>query len=82
LHPRIITEVMRPIEFERNNGDEFYLNGIFEFHITRMIEYINQHQDELERVRIDVEYYYRCFKDLISSRCMLSKQILNGGHLC
>lgn len=53
----MITESMRPMELERDDGDEFYPNGIFEFHITRMIEYINQHQDEFEKVKIDVEYY-------------------------
>lgn len=63
LHPRMITEAMRPMELERNDGDEFYPNGIFEFHITRMIEYINQHQDEFKKVKIDVEYYYRFFKN-------------------
>jgi hypothetical protein len=57
----MITEVMRPMELERNDGDEFYPNGIFEFHITRMIKYINQHQGEFEKVKIDVENYYRYF---------------------
>lgn len=54
---------MRPMELERNDGDEFYPNGIFEFHITRMNEYINQHQGEFEKVEIDVEFYYRYFKN-------------------
>lgn len=59
----MITEIMTPMELERNDGDEFYPNGIFEFHITRMNEYINQHQGEFEKVEIDVEFYYRYFKN-------------------
>lgn len=59
----MVTEAMRPMELERNDGDEFYPNGIFEFHITRMNEYINQHQDEFEKVKIDIEHYYRYFKN-------------------
>jgi len=50
----MITEAMRPMELERNDGNEFYPNGIFEFHITRMNEYINQHQGEFKIVKIDV----------------------------
>lgn len=45
---------MKPIELERNPGDEFYPNGIFEFHITRMNDYIDQHPGEFEKVEIDV----------------------------
>jgi len=47
-----------------------------------MNEYINQHQAEFSKVKIDVEYYYRYLNILISIRCMLSKQTLTTGHLC
>lgn len=64
LHPRTITEEMRPIKFERSVGNEFFPNGVFEFHITGMYEYIDQHQDEFKKVLIDVEYYYRYYKEI------------------
>ncbi len=30
-----------------DNGDELYPNGIFVFNITRMIEYLKEHQDQI-----------------------------------
>lgn len=62
LHARTITDDMRPMELERNVGNEFFPNGVFEFHITGMNEYIDQHQDEFNKVLIDVEFYYRIYK--------------------
>lgn len=77
LHPRLITETIRPMKIDRNVGDEFYPNGIFEFHITRMNEYINQHQEKFEKVKIDVEYYYRCFKSSNINQMYVKQADLN-----
>ena len=63
LHARTITDDMRPMELERNVGNEFFPNGVFEFHITGMNEYIDQHQDEFNKALIDVEFYYRIYKN-------------------
>jgi len=38
-----------------DNGDELYPNGIFVFNITRMIEYLKEHQDQITPEIIPVE---------------------------
>lgn len=40
-----------------SDGDELYLNGIFEFNITKMIEYIHEHLSEFATEEV-------CVKDL------------------
>lgn len=40
-----------------DNGDEFYPNGIFVFNITKMINYIRDHQDQIFPESIDVKVH-------------------------
>lgn len=36
-------------------GDEIFQNGIFEFNISKLLEYINNHSDQFELIDVDVE---------------------------
>lgn len=38
-----------------DDGDELYTNGIFVFNITKMIEYLKEHQDQIKPEIIPVE---------------------------
>ncbi|HEX7401919.1 MAG TPA: hypothetical protein VF369_07050, partial [candidate division Zixibacteria bacterium] len=40
-----------------DEGDELYPNGIFVFNITKMIEYIRTHQDQIPLESIEVKAY-------------------------
>lgn len=40
---------------------EYFLNGIFKFNISKLIEYIDKHEEEFEVVKIDVKDYYNVF---------------------
>jgi hypothetical protein len=40
-----------------DDGDELYPNGIFVFNITKMIEYILKHKDDIALERIEVRVY-------------------------
>ncbi|MEK7243311.1 MAG: hypothetical protein AAB112_03970, partial [Thermodesulfobacteriota bacterium] len=47
-----------------DDGDELYPNGIFVFNITKMIEYIRVHQDEIPLESIEVKAYTRGWSKL------------------
>lgn len=47
-----------------NDGDELFPNGIFVFNITKMIEYIHTHQNQIAPVSINVREYRRSFSNL------------------
>ena len=49
-----------PIE----GGDEIYQNGIFEFNISKIIEYIENNPDKFELVEIEVEDFPKEFSSL------------------
>ena len=42
-------------------GDEYFPNGIFKFHITKLIEYIDKSVEEFIIEEIDVNEYFRYF---------------------
>lgn len=39
-------------------GDEYYPNGIFVFNITKILDYIKKHKDEIPKQKIKVTAYY------------------------
>jgi hypothetical protein len=47
-----------------DDGDELYPNGIFVFNITKMIEYISVHKDEIPLESIEVKAYRSSFSKL------------------
>jgi hypothetical protein len=47
-----------------DDGDELYPNGIFVFNITKMIQYIREHKDEMPLHYIEVKTYSRAFSKL------------------
>ena len=49
------------------DGDELYPNGIFVFNITKMIEYIGSHKNEIELESIKVKGYRDGLSDLTES---------------
>ena len=52
------------IPLEKNGGDEFYLNGIFEFSITKMIEYIKNHSEQFIPVSVSINDFYKQFSSI------------------
>lgn len=46
------------IPSEGNAGDELFPNGIFEFNITKMIEFIRRNEHEINTEEIDVKKYH------------------------
>lgn len=62
---KIEKNIVRKIH-EIHSGDEYFLNGIFKFHITKLNECIEQFYDEFEIVDIDVSCYHKfyCNKEL------------------
>ena len=51
-----------------DDGDELYPNGIFVFNITKMIEYIRAHKDEIPLESIEVKAYRMGLSELTESR--------------
>jgi len=47
--------------YELQPGDEYFLNGIFKFHITKLNEYIDEYIEEFKVEVINVNEYFRCF---------------------
>ena len=37
------------------DGDELYLNGIFEFNITKLLEFINTNKDKFHPEKVEVK---------------------------
>ena len=50
-----------------DDGDELYPNGIFVFNVTKMIEYIRAHKDEIPLESIEVKAYRMGSSELIES---------------
>jgi hypothetical protein len=50
-----------------NEGDEIFANGIFEFNISKMIEYVESHETEFEITELRVSDYYRGFSGVNES---------------
>ncbi|MBV1756736.1 MAG: hypothetical protein KMY55_02730 [Dethiosulfatibacter sp.] len=48
---------------ELQPGDEYFGNGIFKFHITKLNEYIEKFSDKFEIIEIDVNRYHKFFCD-------------------
>jgi hypothetical protein len=48
-------------------GDELYVNGIFEFNITKMIEYIQKNSDHFILVEVKVADFFREFSSINAS---------------
>ena len=46
------------------DGDEFYQNGIFEFNISKLLEYIMNHSDQFELIEVEVEDFPKEFSSL------------------
>ena len=46
------------------DGDEIYRNGIFEFNISKLIEYMNDNSDEFELIDAEVEEFPKEFSSL------------------
>ncbi|MGI6412662.1 MAG: ParB N-terminal domain-containing protein [Syntrophomonadaceae bacterium] len=58
-HPRAITFDPDFIPCQILDNHEYFPNGIFIFNISRMISFIEAHEEELISDIIDVDYYYR-----------------------
>jgi hypothetical protein len=50
-----------------DDGDELYPNGIFVFNVTKLIEYICKHKDEIALESIEVKAYRRGLSELTES---------------
>jgi len=50
-----------------NKGDELFLNGIFEFNITKMLEYIKNNSDEIALVEVTVADFPQFFSSIDES---------------
>lgn len=57
-HPRMITFNPHFILCKLQETDEYLVNGIFVFNISRMVEFIDVHPEQLVADVIDVAYYY------------------------
>lgn len=62
-HP-LLTIDKNFVPVTENDGDEFYPNGIFVFNITKMIDYIHNHQDQIFPESIDVRAHRSGFSHL------------------
>ena len=51
----LLSEDKNFVPASEDDGDEFYPNGIFVFNITKMIEYIQAHKDEIPLESIEVK---------------------------
>lgn len=60
-----------------DDGDELYPNGIFVFNITKMIEYIRAHKDEIPLESIEVKAYGMGLSKLTESH--IDKTVLYDG---
>jgi hypothetical protein len=48
-------------------GDELFPNGIFEFNITKMLEYIQEHPDDITTEEVSVSDFYKEFSSINES---------------
>ncbi len=54
---RLLSADKNYVPASADDGDELYPNGIFVFNITKMIEYIHTHKDEIPLENIEVKTY-------------------------
>lgn len=54
---RLLSADKNYVPASADDGDELYPNGIFVFNITKMIEYIHTHKDEIPLENIEVKAY-------------------------
>jgi len=50
-----------------NKGDELFPNGIFEFNITRILEYIENNPNEVDLVEVAVDDFFKGFSSIDES---------------
>ncbi|MBE0451892.1 MAG: ParB/RepB/Spo0J family partition protein [Clostridia bacterium] len=60
-HPRMLGLEIKQNNVSCNPGDEFVRNGIFEFNVSGVNEYINENEADFELVEIPVDYYFSYF---------------------
>ena len=58
---RKLNPKMKKCHIDLEPGDEFFPNGIFKFHITKLIENIDKRTEEFVIEEIDVEEYFKQF---------------------
>lgn len=78
-HERTLTLNKNFVPITIDEGDEYYRNGIFEFNITKMLSFINSHQDfkpELVAVKDFVKEFSSINKGYIESVCNTNPVIL------
>jgi hypothetical protein len=61
-HPRMISFNPDFIPCKLQDNNEYFVNGIFVFNISRMNEFIDAHSEQLTTDVIDVAYYYNLVK--------------------
>ena len=61
LHPRTLTPEKAFTPAEIHEGDEYFVNGIFEFNITRMIEHIKSNPEIFIPEKVSVTDFYNDF---------------------
>lgn len=61
FHPRTLTPDENFTPAELREGDEYFVNGIFEFNITRLIEHIKSHPEIFIPEKINVSEFYNYF---------------------
>jgi hypothetical protein len=61
---RLLSADKNYVPASENEGDELYPNGIFVFNITKMIEYIRIHQDEIPMESIEIRTCTRSLSKL------------------
>ncbi len=49
------------VNYELKAGDEYYPNGLFTFHITKLNQFIDEHPEKIQVVEINVEEYHTHF---------------------
>jgi hypothetical protein len=60
-HPRTLTPDKTFTPAEIREGDEYFVNGIFEFNITMMIEHIKSNPETFTPVTVSVSEFYNYF---------------------
>ena len=58
---RMLEGRRKNINYGLIDGDEYFPNGIFKFHITKLIESIDECVEEFLIVEIDVNVYHKYF---------------------
>jgi len=60
-HPRTLTPDKAFTPAELREGDEYFMNGIFEFNITRMIEYLKSNPEIFIPEKVSISEFYNDF---------------------